>query len=146
MKKSFTMIELIFVIVIIGILAGVAIPRLFTGISDAEIAKVKSDVATIRTAISTKYGKNVMAGNNACPDLETSTSDNKLFENILSYPIKRNSGNVKWDGNGTDYNVSAENKTIHFNYVKDPDGRGCLFECNSSLSTDSDFNCSTIGE
>ena len=30
MKQAFTMLELIFVIVIIGILAGVAIPRYFT--------------------------------------------------------------------------------------------------------------------
>ena len=98
MRKSFTMLELIFVIVIIGILAGVAIPRLFTGVSDAEIAKVKTDVATIRSAISTKYGKKVMEGKDECPELETSTSDNQLFEGILTYPIKQNSGTV----NGTE--------------------------------------------
>ena len=49
MKKGFTMIELIFVIVILGILASVAIPRLASTRTDAEIS---ATVANIRTLIS----------------------------------------------------------------------------------------------
>ena len=49
MKKGFTMIELIFVIVILGILASVAIPRLAGTRTDAEISAL---VANIRTLIS----------------------------------------------------------------------------------------------
>ena len=49
MKKGFTMIELIFVIVILGILASVAIPRLAATREDAEISTA---VANLRTLIS----------------------------------------------------------------------------------------------
>nr|WP_321319190.1 type II secretion system protein [uncultured Campylobacter sp.] len=49
MKKGFTMIELIFVIVILGILASVAIPRLAATREDAEISAA---VANLRTLIS----------------------------------------------------------------------------------------------
>ena len=49
MKKGFTMIELIFVIVILGILASVAIPRLAATREDAEISAA---VANLRTLVS----------------------------------------------------------------------------------------------
>ena len=136
MKPSFSLLELIFVIVIIGILAGVAIPRMFSGVDDAKIAKVKSDVATIRSAIATRYGKNVMAGDDNCPNLEINPNDNKLFEGVLSYPIKKN-GSVKWDGNGTGYNVTIDNKVIRFKYLNSPDD-ACKFNCIS--------NCNLIDE
>ena len=42
--KAFTMIELIFVIVILGILAAVAIPRLAATRDDAEVVKAVSNV------------------------------------------------------------------------------------------------------
>lgn len=47
MKKAFTMIELVFVIVVIGILASIAIPKLVATRDDARIAEV---IANARTA------------------------------------------------------------------------------------------------
>ena len=55
MKKAFTMIELVFVIVIIGILATVALPKLAATKSDAEGASIVSSLAVCINDAGNKY-------------------------------------------------------------------------------------------
>ena len=54
MKKAFTMIELIFVIVILGILAAVAIPKLAATRHDAMIAKLANSIEVAVHEIASK--------------------------------------------------------------------------------------------
>ena len=78
-QSAFTMIELIFVIVILGILASVAIPKFAVSRDDALMAKGKADIATIRSAIVTERQSQLIKGDNSwIPKLSDNTTT-KLF-------------------------------------------------------------------
>ena len=85
MKKGFTMIELIFVIVILGILASVAVPRLAGTKADAEISAA---VANLRTLISDANVYYVAKGGFAAGTSTTgATSISTTWSQITNVPV-----------------------------------------------------------
>lgn len=88
------MIELIFVIVVLGILAAVAIPRLVVTRDDAMIVKGKSQVSAIRSGIALQKSKNMLEGATTFLPQSLDNVAGRLFNyndgnssNILEYPI-----------------------------------------------------------
>jgi len=79
-KNAFTMIELIFVIVVLGILAGVAIPKMAATRDDAQIAKGRSDIASIRSAIVTERQTRLIKGDSAFITSLHDTSGSTYFD------------------------------------------------------------------
>ncbi len=78
MKKSFTMIELVFIIVILGILAAVAMPKLLGTRDDAQISKGLGQIRAITNEISSyvvsqmKSEDNLSQMSNVLSELESS--------------------------------------------------------------------------
>ena len=99
MQKAFTMIELVFAITVIGILAVVAVPKLAPIINDAQTGKAKATLASVRSAVATERQKRMLQGKYDDPisDLGNATYAFSVFDNdsnksVLDYPIANCSG------------------------------------------------------
>lgn len=97
-KSAFTVIELIFVIVVIGILAAVALPKFGQSRLQADIAKGRGDVATIRMGIVNERQSRVIQGDASW--ITAANLDNGgLFGGVLSYPMTNSATSSNWYNN-----------------------------------------------
>lgn len=119
MKKAFTMIEIIFVIAILGVLSAIALPRFFATMDDADIATTAKNLSTIISDIGIFYSsQGELAAN-----LRDMTNVDVLHGNGLKY-------NVILSGRKKpcivisliQENESADSKPIHLKLSKNDKG------------------------
>ncbi|MDY0124006.1 prepilin-type N-terminal cleavage/methylation domain-containing protein [Sulfurimonas sp.] len=125
-SRAFTVIELIFVIVVLGILATVALPKFGATREVADIAKGRGDVATIRTAIANERQTQVIKGNTSYIN-KLSSSSTTLFtgdtsvtpnRTLLTYGIKAGAGSGDWTKNSdTEYVFTVGSSVNTFTYT-----------------------------
>lgn len=131
-RDAFTMIELIFVIVIMGILAAIAIPKFGESKEQADIAKAKSDIAAIRSAIVNERQTRLIKGdpdwiNSLSHETDTLFDGNGTGSNdveLLMYGITSGTSDGKWS------TTSASFPYVKYRYKIS--GSNCDFTYSSS--------------
>ncbi len=92
-RSGFTLLEIIIVIIIVGVLASLALPRLFSTVEFSRSAEALSAVATIRSSMERCYlannGTYINCGNGGFTQLDIETpgsSPNAHFTYAISAP------------------------------------------------------------
>lgn len=151
MKKAFSMIEMIFAIAVIGILAGIAIPKMMANKDTAHIVQLKEQVEAIRKGIEAYAGNTyVEKGFKEYPTkLCSSGCKGALaFADEVAKGINRRATNsIGWDNSDDDLlfvTKPKEKVAVFFKY----DASDGSFKCDKSkvLSGWKAEDCSIIGE
>lgn len=114
MRQSFTLIEIIFVLIVIGMLAVIALPKFTMVLEQATISKVQSTVTAIRSGIQIQKNKNILMGLAPYPtSLETGSG---LFGAVLPDPIIPKTQNGWQKVGPTRYQYSFNGNVLYFDY------------------------------
>jgi len=102
MKKAFTMIELIFVIVILGILAAVAIPRFLMVSHNAHESNLITFVKSLnRTTGQDLWAKSVSEGHDGSIKNLESSEDENFLNRYITIPPEINASSINLNNCGT---------------------------------------------
>lgn len=116
-RKGFTLIELVVVIAILGILAGIAIPRFMDSIETARGAKLLADLRSIESAGTVYYTKNGKYPLVTTDYQHKKDSPDFIKEYFGSWPLSTGGYAIVQGYNGVNYRYNLSNGSIPYEYA-----------------------------
>ena len=143
-RNAFTMIELVFVIAVLGIFASFAIPKLAATRDDAHVSKAVSTIAAVRSGIISERQSRLFRGDNKfithidSVGAGAAAAGSMIFDhngtpanNILTYGVVTETGSGGWMKSATDqYTFTLGSVSAVFTY-NPADG---TFTCNRAAA------------
>jgi len=146
MRRAFSMIELTFAIVIIGVLAGIAIPKFAATRDDAMTSRARSVVGAVRSALAAERQKRILRGDFNTALLTPSSTNPRVFVirtsssevNLTDYPV------TKCQGSSAGKNCWRRAANDTFIYYG-PGSSFCIFKINSRFQLVKQAGCDVPG-
>jgi prepilin-type N-terminal cleavage/methylation domain-containing protein len=135
--SAFSLVEIMIVVVIMGILAAVAIPRFVGASDDARTAATESTVGAVRASIASYRTGAVIAGEDPFPSLAQLTDGTVVKSDLPANPFSGVSG-VQSVSRGQAQNRTVVNATAagwNYFYDNDSDPPQAVFYANSDVTT-----------
>ncbi|CUU73400.1 type II secretion system protein [Campylobacter hyointestinalis] len=163
MKKAFTLLELVFVIAILGVIASMVAPKFITDKNEAYAQIVKNQIAQARVGLTAYANKQILAGkSNIYPESLEKNGDKNgknrsiLFNEILSNSTLKSNGQG-WSGGKNGWSTNTKFKTRYLIFIggniismdycsSKPEEAKCKSYQGQLICTSDENKCKIIGE
>jgi general secretion pathway protein G len=106
-RAAFTMIELVFVIVVIGILSAIAVPKFAATRDDAVVTKGRTAVAAMRSALASERQKRILKG-------DFTRINGAVLEGLIEYGL-----GSRWSRSGDTFTFTSSVGSCAFTIPND---------------------------
>jgi len=134
-QRAFTLIELVAVMVVLAILAGVAVPRYFDYTDRARTAALQGTLGNLRSGIASFYANASLAGDAAYPTRAQLTTTGTILQD--AFPTNPYNGNTSVsDASAANWTARAVSGTDGWRYYVDNTANPPVYGIYANSSSD----------
>lgn len=120
LRRAFTLLEVMIVVVILGILAAIVVPQFSSATDDAKASALRSGLAGVRASIAGFRANAILAGTNPYPTLAELTAEGTVLQGGLpENPYNKRTSVQAVSRAQADARAVVNESTVGWNYFAD---------------------------